>query len=126
MAESSSNADESCPGRAPPRRALRFSLRTLLVAVTLFCLWMGSVCNRANRQRRIVEAITANGGVVRYDTVTDEDGRDLPNAPAPAAPEWLRNLIGRDYFDTVLVVGIDYKKGVNDDSLALLADLPKL
>jgi Leucine Rich repeat len=108
------------------RRWFRFSLRTMLLAVTLFCAWLGVTFNRANRQKHAVETITSHGGQVNYDYEADEDGRFVQNPPPPPGPDWLRNLIGTDYFATVVDVGIDYQKGVNDDAVEALADLPQL
>jgi hypothetical protein len=48
---------------ARPRRFLpRFSLRALLLATTVVCLWLGLLVAGAQRQRRAVEAIEASGG----------------------------------------------------------------
>ncbi len=43
--------------RGSNRRLWRFSLKTLLIVLTLFCIWLGTLTNNANRQRRAVEAI---------------------------------------------------------------------
>src|SRR5437763_10676987 len=83
MTETDVNAGAPEPPTRSQRRGLRFSLRTLLIAITLFCVWLGVSFNRANRQRRVVEAIKAFGGDVRYDYATDDDGSDIPNAPPP-------------------------------------------
>lgn len=108
------------------RRWLRFSLRTMVLAVTLFCIWLGVTANRANRQRRAVETIKSHGGYVRYDYEADEHGGIAAHAAPPPGPDWLRNLIGLDYFATVVMVGVDSQNGSVDDSVAALTDLPDL
>lgn len=59
-----------------------------MIAVTLLCVWLGVVCNRANRQRRAVEAIVEAGGQVLYDYQFDEGDRLNP-PPALPGPNWL-------------------------------------
>jgi hypothetical protein len=121
---------ETEPSNAEPpkckRRWFQFSLRTTMVAVTLLCIWLGVVCNRANRQRRAVEALTKAGGYVWYDYEADEIGRHFVNGPPPSGPEWLRNLIGMDYFETVASVNINIKNAADEDSLSPIVDLPHL
>jgi Leucine Rich repeat len=126
-------AMEPEPSKAKPpkrkRRWFQFSLRTMMVVVTLLCVWMGITAHRANRQRRAVERLTSHGDGISYDYQTDEHGSFmLPvNAPPPSppGPTWLRRLIGVDYF--VTVVGADmYVKGAGDDSIGDLSDLPQL
>jgi hypothetical protein len=57
---------EASPAR-PRRRWFRYSLRTLLLAVTLVAVALAYWVNGAERQRRAVAAIEAAGGTVRYD-----------------------------------------------------------
>ena len=45
------------------RRFLRFSLRAILVALTVFGVWLGVKVNRANNQRTVLGWLTENGGV---------------------------------------------------------------
>ena len=79
----------------------------MLVAVALFGIWLGVIANRANRQRRAVQAITKAGGSVWYDYQADGSGSEAiepdvrPDAPEPG-PSWLRKLIGIDYFANVV------------------------
>jgi hypothetical protein len=118
------------PTAAPPkspRRWFRFSLRTMMVVVTLLCVWLGVVSNRANRQRRAVETITSHSGHVRYDYQRDDPfaGNPFADDPPPPGPDWMRNLIGIDYFATVVEVDIN-EDVANDDIVAALGDLPHL
>jgi hypothetical protein len=85
------------PNQPPPfvrtrRRWFRFSLRTMLVAITLFCIWLGVTANRANRQRRAVETTRSYGAYVRYDYEMADTGwvvrRDNPLPPGPVDAGW--------------------------------------
>ena len=51
------------------RRFFRYSLRTLFLVVTVFCILMGTVVKRARDQRLVVAAIRAVGGAVRSATL---------------------------------------------------------
>src|SRR5262245_17910828 len=87
----------------PPRRWLRFSLRTLLLALTLACVALGWWVHKAERQRRAVAAIRAAGGYVEYDYERDGRRRGLRN-PTPPGPVWLHSVVGVDYFADVYEV----------------------
>jgi hypothetical protein len=42
----------------------RISLRTLLVLVTILCLWFGKISIAAHRQRKAVEWVNEHGGEI--------------------------------------------------------------
>ena len=65
----------------PKRRWLQFSLRTLMVVVTVFCIWMGITAKRARLQKQAVEAVLEAGGRIIYEH--QETNSD------PPGPEWL-------------------------------------
>ena len=93
----------------PKRRFFRYSLRTLMIVVTVFCIWLGITAKRARDQRQALEAILAAGGMILYDYQrTNSD---------PPGPEWLRRIIGDEYFFTIGYVDFSGSK-VNDASLA--------
>lgn len=48
------------------RFRLRFRLRTFLVVVTIFCVWLGWHIHGTRRQREAVAAIREQGGTVTY------------------------------------------------------------
>jgi hypothetical protein len=50
----------------PKRRWAQFSLATMFVVVTVLCVWLSVVVNRAHRQRDAVAAIDALGGLAEY------------------------------------------------------------
>ncbi len=86
------------------RHRLRFSLRSLLIAMTLISLFMGvSVLPlyRALDARRGTQAVKEAGGQVSTEVTTDDfyerlgfDPRTVPTPPrlTPEAPAWLRPL----------------------------------
>lgn len=97
------------------RRWFRFSLRAFLAAVTLLCFWLGWLTDSARRQREVVEAIEALGGIVQYDWQPDVStwkksneswgvwGYSPPMRYAPddadrGTPSWLRKRLGEHLF----------------------------
>jgi len=87
-----------------PRRWFRYSLRTLLLVMTIICICLGWVVSRVLQQERAVKAIESAGGSVTYDWQHDSRARSNREGPHPRGPQWLRDLIGRHYFDTVVDV----------------------
>ncbi|MEX2561424.1 MAG: hypothetical protein WD403_15985, partial [Pirellulales bacterium] len=71
------------------RRWLQFSLRWLLVIVTLSGIGLGLVVRRAERQRKAVAEVRATGGTVSYTFVRGD------------SQDWLCRLLGVDYFAEV-------------------------
>ena len=95
------------------RRWLQFSLRTLFVVVTVFCIWLGIPVRQALDQKRAVEAIRKSGAQPRisYEYQIDRS--------APPGPEWLRRLVGDDYFFTVVALELR-GPNINDSELAAI------
>jgi len=105
----------------PKRRWCQFSLRTLLVVMTLFCVTLGIASYQARRQKAAVNKIHELGGVSLYEYNLDD-----PNTMGePPGPAWLVGLIGIDYFDDVVAVGLR-DLPTTDADLELLRDLPDL
>lgn len=101
------------------RRWFRFSLRTLLLVVTVACVgfgWMGHKLRQAERQREAVAAIRELGAWVHYDS-------DVYPPDHKRRPSWLRQSIGEDVFANV--VDVRWERA-SDDALVHLAALPKL
>lgn len=98
-----------------PRRWLRFSLRTLLILITIFAVWLGWKMHLRREQQRVLDAVHARGGtstMMLRDfsqlsllqanwtqdnvidlgnlNVTDEDLKDLESMPYLAGL-WLGN-----------------------------------
>ncbi len=108
----------------------RFSLRGMLLAVTLVCIWLSVQVNSARRQRQAVEAILKAGGGISFDYQkvavpgkpnAFEIDRDAP----PVGPGWLRAGLGEDYFRTAIGVSLPGNE-ISETDFALLANLPRL
>ena len=107
-------------------RWLRFSLRTLLVVITVLCVWLGFKVNAARRQKEAVDAILKAGGTVFYDFQRPANVVGVPVATEPPGARWLRRLLGDEYFEDVIGVGFSGVKKPTIDVLQQLSRLPKL
>ncbi len=121
---------EAVPDKIEPkckRRWFQFSLRSLLIFVTLVGCglgWLGFKVRAASRQQANVAAIVKLGGSVEYDYDNDAQGNRVPN-PTPPGPKWLRGLLGDDFFRDV--TGCDLTdKPVTDAELKHVANFAKL
>jgi len=110
----------SAANQAPPstsrrfRLALRFSLRTFLVAVTIFCIALGWQLHRAKLQRDAVAAIRDTGGSLYYDYQRHDWQSDWDKFDAtarPWEPAWLLVLVGIDFFHNVTDVSVGFRRG---------------
>jgi hypothetical protein len=119
------------PGVKKPAiwRRLRFSLKTLLIVVTLLALWLGYTAHRARQQEQVVEAILDVGGRVTFAHQRGEDHKDgartYDTRKEPNAPSWLVTTIGADYFrkvDSISLVNVP----VTDEWLEQLGKLSSL
>ena len=137
MSESSKTPSQAASnGARPHRRWLSFSLKTLLIVVTVLGVWLGVRVNEAQKQRRARDQLAKVGGTVLYDYQWKVD-RALPlggdwdyNAESPV-PAWLNNLVGEDFF--VRVKGVTFAQRLTGRpeiltavDLACLHDLPCL
>jgi hypothetical protein len=93
---------------ATSRRWLQFSLRTFFVLVAALAVALSAASNKAREQRDAVKAIEAMGGTVSYDwqyeRKLDEIVFAIRPGAQPAAPRWLRSLIGDELFQEVVGV----------------------
>ena len=106
----------------PKRRWYQFSLKTLLVVMTVTCVWLAIISDRARRQRAAVDRIHELGGTLLYNY---ETGSSEYKGDDPPGPDWLVELIGVDYFDDVVAVRLR-DLPVTDADLDLVRDLPDL
>jgi hypothetical protein len=114
-------SDELRP--APPeRRWLRFSLKTIFVLVTLYCVWLAVVTLQARKQQRAVKRIQELHGAVAFAFELDAQGNWKQN-PQPFVPAWIRNALGEDYFRRVAIVNFDEGSDPTDDDLRVLEGL---
>ena len=115
------------------RRWFRFSLRTLLVVMTVLCVWLGFKVNATRRQKESVKALLESGN---FEVYYDYQCSPVPGQPGdynidgealPPGPAWLRKLLGDDFFCNV--VGLQYlrqPRGVAESSFAQIGRLPDL
>jgi internalin A len=101
----------------PKRRWLQFSLKSFLIVVTLFAVWLGYFSLRAREQRAAVARIKELGGHVQYDYQWGSNSQSGP----PGWP-WLRRLVGDEYFQEVTRVWLD-KTQVSDADLRVVSKL---
>ena len=109
----------------PHRRYLTFSLRTLFILLTALAVWLGVVVNRAREQREAVKAIEALGGRVRYDWQRSTgvavmgyiDVKMLAAKKRPSGPAWIRQIIGDDFFQSVLGTGFADSPDIQPESV---------
>jgi hypothetical protein len=107
------------PQAKPRRRWYQYTLRTLLIVVTLAGCglgWLGFKVRQSHRRQAAVEAIKRSGGRVAYDY------ERVKNAKAPG-PDWLRRLLGEDFFSSVSVVVL-HGSDITKAALIPLDDLP--
>lgn len=119
---------------APPRcrLALRYSLRTFLIAITIVCLASGLWLNRAVRQRVAVRHFLALFADQSLDsgehlaTMLYAHGGQVHSRPI--LPKWqqpLARLLGEEAFGELVGVQI-LNTPASDDDLRYLADLPSV
>jgi hypothetical protein len=114
------------------RRWFRFGLRSLMIALTVLCVWLGLKVNAARRQHAAVQAILQAGGEVSYDyqivPITlpgyTED-YNIDRKAVSSVPSWLRSVFGDDFFRNVTDVGFYHNIPAGFD-LNRLIDLPTI
>lgn len=112
-----STQQSQCESPPIKRRYFRYSVRTLFIVATLLCVLLGTVVRQARIQRFAVEAILEKGGEVVY---LHQDTKSV--APGP---EWLREIIGDEYFFRVNRVTFIFEKA-DDTALAVIGKLTDL
>ena len=102
------------------RRWLQYSLRTFLLLVAVFSVWLAIQVNKAQKQRAAVAAVEKVGGIVVYDYMREQYAalqaarRDIRDA-VPPGPLWLRKLIGDEHF--MRPVGLTFYRDATDDDV---------
>jgi hypothetical protein len=92
----------------------QYSLRTLLLlvaVVAILCSWLATETQQARNQSEAVKAIRRLGGEV----VRDCDTHDYSLTSTPPEPEWLRELLGGDFFENVVIVYINAPQATDAD-----------
>ena len=111
------------------RRLIRFSLRSMVIVVALFAIWLGLRTNRAGNQQRAVAAVLKTDGCfVQYDHEHGEDYWAMPatqrisfrklHTHIPSRLELkmrglVRPFFGTHYVDNVVTVGFSAAPGVS-------------
>jgi hypothetical protein len=96
------------------RRVFRFSLRGLLIAVTILAVWLGVVSHRARQHRAAVEELRSAGANVFFKD-------------AQPFGAWVHSLIGDEYGRTVWGVAYAYsRRELSDEDLKPLFTLTAL
>jgi hypothetical protein len=120
--------------RAKMLRRFRFSLRSLMVVVTLLSIWMGYYLDSVRRQRQAVQSIRRLHGRITYDDFLEENGIE------PRWRRWVRSKLGSEYVeqvDQVFFTGREIepigmghygwpKSDICDDDLEMFRDLPAI
>jgi hypothetical protein len=78
----------------------QFSLRTFFIFVTIIALgvaWLVSTWKYVREQRTAVASLQKVGGNITYNY--EEKGPRTWTSNQPPQPEWLRKLLGPEYFD---------------------------
>jgi hypothetical protein len=89
---------------APSRRRwFRISLRTVLLLVTLLCIWLGIKVNQARRQKEAIAALKSIKSHIAFYHQLDDEGR-VNYRDEPSIPAWLRQITGDDFFQRVWAV----------------------
>jgi Leucine-rich repeat (LRR) protein len=114
-------------------RWYQYSLRTLLIIVTIiaiFMSWFSVKLKQAREQKAVVEEITKLEMGVQYDWQLDRPVEppkpgQLFGGPKRPWPDWLRNILGNDFFDNVVVVFFR-QNAVAEKNLIYLKKFPRL
>ena len=102
---------------------LRFSLGTFLLLITLLCIWMAVLVNRAQRVRCVIDIVEEMGGQITFLHQKTKSGGFIPDSQVPG-PAWLHRLVGSEYF--VDVARILFPDDPFKDTLVTDKDLERL
>src|SRR6266700_3862204 len=125
--------DAEPPKVDPPKRKRRwfqFSLRTLMIftlVVAVACAWLGRKIEQKRREREAVTAIVKLGGEAHYDYQHQLGSNGEPQLDAkPTGPDWLRSLLGENFFNEVVFVPFESRVGIGDSALEQIEPLTEL
>ena len=115
------------PKAEPPKRKRRwfqFSLRTFLIftaIVAVGCGWIGRRMEQKRREREVLESLDRLRVGLAYDYQSGTGGK-------PPGPEWLRKLLGENFFTEVESVSLSNIQRTNDglESIKELSQVRRL
>jgi hypothetical protein len=116
---------KNSPRLSVPLGWFRFSLRTLIVLITVLGIglrWVGREVIRLRNQRHAIARVKSLGGDILFDYQMVDGHRAKP--PSPAIVRW---LLGEDAFAEVAYVQLwDFNTRLTDDDLQILHSFPAL
>lgn len=140
MADESPDRAQTKIAKSQPRRFhrwFRFSLASLFVCVTVFCMGLANVANRARRQAPALALASETGATVRYYGDTLHQDGAAQYSVIPPGPKWLTRRNATHWWYSIQ--GIHFRPGImgdwgdsppasrpTDDDLARLRDMPAL
>lgn len=101
----------------------QFSLRSVVVAVSIAAVLLGPVFYNARDHARRLAVVRQHGTVYSWSHEHDPSGGRIPDATVPG-PKWLRFFLGDEFFTTPLGISID--RPIGDDDFACLSHFTEL
>jgi hypothetical protein len=88
-------------------RWFRFSLRTLLVLITLISLVLGCYIVRVRNEQQAALTINEASGAIVYDWQIRPPGSDPAVESTPPGPAWIRKFLGPHWLDRIVEVRLN-------------------
>jgi hypothetical protein len=101
--------------KARPKRRFRYTLRALLVFITLFMLWGGYHSERAHRERAVEKLVTRHSLGVGYASTT----------ATFAPPIWYQRIVTSIWGER-FIAGISFDEDITLADAKIVANLPNL
>lgn len=116
--------------RVRPRRLLRFSLRGLLILITVASIWLAYEVNLAHRQRDAIASLSDSLAWVKYNPRFGNDGEPpygnwSNDYVANVAPTWADAFDANHFLLRIDDLHLLVDK-TNDETIAVAAELPNL
>lgn len=118
------------------RRWLSFSLRGMLVLITLLCVFLGLIgveWMESRREEAAVMKLREAGAWICYDYQRDRNQLEADNpevvfneSPTPYGPAAVRYLFGEHIFSRVVEIDFSYFPGNTENANQVASELPKL
>lgn len=103
-------------------RSFQYNLRGLLIGLTVFFVFLGIAINRANRQRDAIAELDDVIQNIEYDYQRPTEDAPIDYSREPRGWTWLRELLGGDYFDTVVGISLEgFDRPVSDRDVECLS-----